>query len=76
MAIPILDTDNRDDSTTWLWINQREYVEVNPKELMENMIENLPEPINNLFAERFASLMKDLDKAVDEIADAYIKGGE
>lgn len=31
--------DNRDPSTTWLWIGD-DYVEVNPFELIENMVEN------------------------------------
>ena len=37
-------TDNRDDSTTWLWLDSDcgEYVEVNPTDLYDNMLENLP----------------------------------
>lgn len=31
--------DNRDTSTTWLWIGDS-YIEVNPYELMVNVIEN------------------------------------
>lgn len=31
--------DNRDPATTWLWITD-DYVEVNPFELIENMVEN------------------------------------
>jgi hypothetical protein len=33
--------DNRDQMTTWLWINgETEYIEVDPIELMTNMVEN------------------------------------
>ena len=32
--------DNRDPSTTWIWIGTGDYVEVNPFELIENMVEN------------------------------------
>jgi len=34
--------DNRDESTTWLWFSDREYLEVDPIELYNNMLENLP----------------------------------
>ena len=36
----IVGYDNRDDNTTWLWISSTEYVEVNPRQLYDNMIEN------------------------------------
>lgn len=41
--VDIKSIDNRDQYTTWLWINDHQYVEVNPVDLLRNMIENLPE---------------------------------
>ena len=41
---PIVKTDNRDPSTTWLHFADGSYVEVNPAELFSNMIENNTEP--------------------------------
>lgn len=38
--IPVVQVDNRDSRTTWLWTSDWEYVEVDPVELIENMIEN------------------------------------
>ena len=38
---PVIEVDNRDSRTTWLWINQTEYVEIDPVALMNNMLENL-----------------------------------
>ena len=37
-----IEIDNRDSRTTWLWIGGygNEYLEVDPVELIENMIEN------------------------------------
>lgn len=32
--------DNRDPNTTWIWINDNEYVEINIAELVDNMIQN------------------------------------
>ncbi len=32
--------DNRDTSTTWLWLNDTDYVEVDPLDLFDNAIEN------------------------------------
>ncbi len=32
--------DSRDDRTTWLWLNDGEFVEVDPVELHANMLEN------------------------------------
>lgn len=36
----IVEVDNRDERTTWLWLNQHEYIEVDPVELHANMLEN------------------------------------
>ncbi|MEE8599428.1 MAG: hypothetical protein V3S69_08010 [Dehalococcoidales bacterium] len=40
MNVPITETDNRDSGTTWLWISWEDYIEVNPVELINNVIEN------------------------------------
>lgn len=70
MPISILDVDNRDDKTTWLWINQREYVEIDPSDLMLNMIQNLPSPLDEkyerLFNEMVANISSDLDAELDK----------
>ena len=42
--VPITELDNRGPDTTWIWINEHEYVEVNPTELYENMVRNNPYP--------------------------------
>jgi len=39
---PQLVLDNRDLHTTWLWLNTKEYVAVDPVDLLMNAIENLP----------------------------------
>ena len=40
--------DNRDSRTTWLWINgDTEYIEVDPVDLIENMIENCTQVITD-----------------------------
>ena len=36
----VLEVDNRDDRTTWLWLAGNKYVEVDPTDLYENMLEN------------------------------------
>jgi len=38
--IPVVLVDNRDPRCTWLWISDHEYVEVDPVDLVENMVEN------------------------------------
>ena len=38
--VTVTEVDNRDPSTTWLWISKTEYVEISPVDLIENMIEN------------------------------------
>lgn len=37
---PIVVMDNRDQNTTWLWLNETDYVEVDPADLYRNMVEN------------------------------------
>lgn len=32
--------NNRDEDTTWIWLNREEYIVVNPHKIMANMIEN------------------------------------
>jgi chemotaxis protein histidine kinase CheA len=41
--VTILSTDNRDFRTTWLWIDNKRYVEVDPLDLLKNAIENCDE---------------------------------
>ena len=36
----VTEVDNRDASETWLWLGRRDRVEVDPVDLVENMIEN------------------------------------
>ncbi len=36
----VLVVDNRDSDTTWLWVSKTEYIEVNPRTLYDNMVEN------------------------------------
>ena len=38
--VAISEWDNRDTATTWLWIDKVRYVEVNPYDMIENMVEN------------------------------------
>ncbi len=38
--VAITEWDNRDPATTWLWIDKVRYIEVNPVELIANMVEN------------------------------------
>lgn len=40
----VVQVDNRDDRTTWLWISDTEYVEVDIPDLLENSLENNPIP--------------------------------
>ena len=40
--VPVVNIDNRDAGTTWLWISETEYVEVNLQELSQNAAENNP----------------------------------
>ena len=62
----VQDVDNRDQRTTWLWITQ-DYVEVDPIDLMENMIENCyNEDVLFLF-ERFRMYLDHLDDTVEDI---------
>jgi len=62
----VQDVDNRDQRTTWLWITQ-DYVEVDPIDLMENMIENCyNEDVLFLF-ERFRMYLDHLDDTVEVI---------
>jgi hypothetical protein len=63
--VTITDTDNRDTSTTWIWISSTKYVEIDPGALMRNVIENLPETINEPFLERFNQLVADIEASVD-----------
>ncbi len=35
-------TENRDAVTTWLWVNDEDYIEINPIDLIINMLENNP----------------------------------
>lgn len=39
----VVQVDNRDSNTTWLWISDTEYVEVIISDLVENAKENNPE---------------------------------
>lgn len=36
----VTEVDNRDSRTTWLWISNEQYIEVDPIELIQNMVEN------------------------------------
>lgn len=60
--VDIKSTDNRDPHTTWLWINDRQYVEVNPIELVYNVIENLPEEEQP----ELTKLIEELDKLLNK----------
>lgn len=55
---PQLVLDNRDLHTTWLWLNTKEYVEVDPVDLLKNAIENLS-PEERV---KFHSLYLELDE--------------
>jgi len=41
--VPIKSVDNRDERTTWLWLNELQYVEVDPVDIYNNMLENCQE---------------------------------
>lgn len=60
--------DNRDQGTTWIWIDDirtTPYVEVNPIELYENMIENCyNEDVLFLFSQ-FQEYLEELDENPD-----------
>ncbi len=51
--------DNRDFRTTWLWINNNEYVEVDPVELLYNAVDNLPEEEQDFYR----SLVKQVENS-------------
>ncbi len=36
----VTEVDNRDSRTTWLWISSNQYIEVDPIDLIKNMVEN------------------------------------
>lgn len=36
----VKELDNRDHNTTWVWTGENNFVEVNPVELFQNMVEN------------------------------------
>lgn len=42
-SIEVQCVDNRDFRTTWVWIDDNKYVEIDPLDLVRNAIENLPE---------------------------------
>lgn len=39
--VEVKEVDNRDFRTTWLWIDDDHYIEVDPLELLENAIDNI-----------------------------------
>jgi len=41
-CLAVVESENRDVETTWLWIGQGRYVDVNPFELLQKALENLP----------------------------------
>lgn len=52
--LEIKEIDNRDEVTTWLWIDDGHYIEVNPRELLHNAHENNPNPVCNMEGEPYA----------------------
>lgn len=54
--VPIENTDNRDFRTTWLWLDGSRYIEVDPIDLVQNAVENLPEEEQ----EHYSGLLKNL----------------
>ena len=69
MNVTVTCTDNRDQGTTWLWINESEYVEVNPVDLMGNMIENCyNEDVLFLF-EQFHRYLDKIDEETEDIKE-------
>jgi len=54
--VKVESVDNRDFRTTWLWLDGSHYVEVDPIDLVENAVENLPEEEQ----EHYSGLLKNL----------------
>ena len=55
--LDVVGTDNRDISTTRLNLSSGNYIEVNPVELMGNVIENTDNPV---LMQQFQALIKNL----------------
>ena len=64
-SVPVTEVDNRDNRTTWLWINESQYVEIDPVDLVENMIDNCAEWYKESGVER-----EDLDDALNVLKSA------
>ncbi len=62
----IIEVDNLDSKTTTLHL-QPLSINVDPQDLMMNMIENLPEPLNDKYEALFLKLITDLDKDLEEL---------
>jgi len=48
----VVELDNRDQSETWLWLEDGSRVEVDPIELFENLLENMPIEVADEIIER------------------------
>lgn len=56
----VIETDNRDQYTTTLILDNGDTVDVNPVELVMNMIENLPEDGDHSVIDELRDFLKDL----------------
>lgn len=66
--VDVTEVDNRDQGATWLWIGD-DYVEVDPVELISNMIENCyNEDVSFLF-NRLNTYLQDIDERFPDIKD-------
>lgn len=63
-----LELDNRDDSTTELVYGIMRWT-INPKDVMLNMIQNLPSPLNERYKSRFSALVRDLEDDLNLMID-------
>ena len=59
--------DNRDSRTTWLWLDSLMYIEVDPVDLMRNMIENCYNEDMEFLFEQFERFLDKVEEETDDI---------
>lgn len=76
--VAITEWDNRDPSTTWLWIDKVRYIEVRPYDVMRNMIHNCYNEDVLFLYEQFKTYLDDVVDTIPDVMDDtdtdHIKG--
>ena len=61
--------DNRDMVTTWLWIEDKnEYIEIDPWDLVENVLDNMPLPgyVRTTMKQTLEDMRTEIEVHIDE----------